>query len=545
MVKRFIFISLASLLFIVSAGYILTSLLLSEPPSVILITVESLRYDLITPESTPHLLQAGRKGVKFTRHRAVSGWTGSNIVSLLTGLTPFASGVHTRGQSVDPESLLPLELLNAAGYTVEGTQGFMMMDIYRNLGLQVKPEAADWLYSLSLLVNSGKPFFSWYHYLHTHLPYETIDGYETNTSKAIDHESLSPKVISRLQQVQKKSAIHDGQSSFLAADVPLIHELQLSSIKEFDDWFKRFWDFFLKSGLWRNTILVLTADHGDEHGERGLVGHASTTLAGHLHEEIIRVPLIIWLPTDVANNFPGHDPLLMTSHEDLMPTILELLGQNHQLSFEGRNVLGVSRNSTWMGMTSSGGFAEPDPGNVQYFEYGIISDPWKLLYRTGQGAVGAIRLYNLDADPGETGNVAADNPHLVGKLFHRLQEKIQARTIIPNDTKRDGMGGDGSADEPNWVHPAVEKTFSYDDLQGDFKLEWSGMADREYVLEYIAGTGDKQIRGFLNINGNTKKFGKISRRYWDTWVVPYSSFRIRVREKGGRWSRWLDLGARP
>ena len=275
------------------------------------------------------------------------------------------------------------------------------------------------------------------------------------------------------------------------------------------------------------------------------MGHASTTLAGHLYEEIIRVPLIIWLPAEVADQFPEPDPQLITTHEDIMPTVFGLLEQDHQLSFSGRNILGTSHNSTWMGMTSSGGFAEPDPGNVRYFEYGISSGPWKLLHRTDHRLNDSIRLYNLDADPGETDNIAADNPRLVAKLFSRLSEKIQARTIIPDDSKREGAGGDGSADEPLWVHPAVKETFSYDDLQGDFKLEWSGVADLEYILEYVAGTGDQQIRGSIDVYGTTKDFGKISRRYWETWVVPYNSFRIRVKEEGGSWSRWLDLKARP
>ena len=58
-------------------------------------------------------------------HRAVSGWTTANIVSLLTGLSPIAHGVHTRGQFVAPELDLPLEQLGAKGYAITGLQPFM------------------------------------------------------------------------------------------------------------------------------------------------------------------------------------------------------------------------------------------------------------------------------------------------------------------------------------------------------------------------------------------------------------------------------------
>ena len=88
--------------------------------------------------------------------------------------------------------------------------------------------------------------------------------------------------------------------------------------------------------------------------------------------------------------------------------------------------------------------------------------------------------------------------------------------------------------------------FTYDDLRGNFRLEWSGLADKEYVLQYVAGSGTHQISGLLDVQGTMKDFGKVSRRYWNTWVVPYSPFRIRVSESGsGNWSNWLDLAAKP
>ena len=47
---------------------------------------------------------------------------------------------------------------------------------------------------------------------------------------------------------------------------------------------------------------MLTTDHGEEHLERGQVGHASTTRNGHLHEELVRLPLIVWRPRSGASS---------------------------------------------------------------------------------------------------------------------------------------------------------------------------------------------------------------------------------------------------
>ena len=104
----------------------------------------------MTIENTPSLLKIAEQGTRFTNHRAVSGWTGTNIISLLTGLTPFESGVHTRGQSVSLNQNLPLYVLQRSGYQVEGIQGFMHMDIYRIMGLNILTETSD-LLSLNML----------------------------------------------------------------------------------------------------------------------------------------------------------------------------------------------------------------------------------------------------------------------------------------------------------------------------------------------------------------------------------------------------------
>ena len=93
-----------------------------------------------------------------------------------------------------------------------------------------------------------------------------------------------------------------------------------------------------------------------------------------------------------------------------------------------------------------------------------------------------------------------------------------------------------------WYYPAVRDIYRYDDMQGIFKLEWSGSEGKKYILEYIAGTGSRRVHGFLENDGPVKDFGPISRRYWNTWVVKYTPVRLRVREEGSmQWSAWLDI----
>lgn len=97
-----------------------------------------------------------------------------------------------------------------------------------------------------------------------------------------------------------------------------------------------------------------------------------------------------------------------------------------------------------------------------------------------------------------------------------------------------------------WLRPSRSGSYSYEELAGSFILQWSGAPDRDYLLDYRAGNGRKALTGTMAVRGSMKDFGTIDRRYWQTWIVPNSPFRLRVREVGGPgYSPWLELEARP
>ena len=97
-----------------------------------------------------------------------------------------------------------------------------------------------------------------------------------------------------MRAVMNQPTIRTGTVAFEPTDAAAVAALHAATYREFDAWFGNFWSFFQSSGLAANTILVVTADHGDEHLERGHVGHASTTHDGHLYEELVHIPLFIW-----------------------------------------------------------------------------------------------------------------------------------------------------------------------------------------------------------------------------------------------------------
>ena len=98
---------------------------------------------------------------------------------------------------------------------------------------------------------------------------------------------------------------------------------------------------------------------------------------------------------------------------------------------------------------------------------------------------------------------------------------------------------------PAWVFPERNGAYRYDDVEERFRLEWTGPADGTYIIQYEAGEGERMLAGELHATGTVKDFGVISRRYWNTWIVPLRTFRLRVGPAGGRgpWSEWRTLEA--
>lgn len=508
--------------------------------NVIVLTVESLRRDLVTADNTPHLLSAAKAGGRLTNHLAVSGWTGANIISILTGLSPFSAGVHTRGQSVDASALLPLEQLVEQGYSAEGIQGFMTMDIYKHLGLSVVDPGADLLYWLAGKQTTGTPFFLWYHYLYTHLPYPGLSNVQQNgTGFSIDDELPAE----RFQAITNQPAIHADEFIYKPEDVPVIGAMHAVAVREFDRWFAAFWEYFISSGMFRNTILIVTADHGDEHGERGQVGHASTTLAGHLHAEIVDLPFFYWFPERLQKSRRLREPPV-TSHIDIMPTLLDALGIEAAEELPGSNLFVEQSGEYWTGMTSGGGFAEKDPHNIEYYMYGVQQREWKLQWQRYATGTEKLFLYNTLVDEGETQNLASSMPDKVKVLQDLVKPLITGQVVRPVYFSSSVEEKRENGEKLYWVFPQEGGMFRYHELDGRFRLEWNGVPNQEYVIHYEAGTGIRKLSGNLEVEGPVKDFGTIGKRYWDTWVVPYSPYRIRVATAGeDNWSDWITLEA--
>lgn len=537
MFRRWFLLSLLGVALV--GGIALTVDELSRPSrlNVLVLTVESARVDALSPALTPNVMSlAESEGIRFTRHYAVSGWTASNIVSILSGLSPIEHGVHTRGESLAPAWPTALEALRADGWRVTGLQPFMVVDVFKNLGLEVEP-GVDLLYWLAGRAADRQPFVLWYHYVDTHLPYAPSAAYMPDWRYLLD--TADPAAESRLQHVLRDPVVPAGAVAFQPSDRPAIEALYQAGFREFDDWFRRLWQFLDQSGLRRNTVVVLTADHGEELLERGEVGHASTTRRAQLHEEIVRLPLIVWHP-DSAGRPSRID--WATDHLDVLPTILDWLGRESELVLEGRTLTEPPGDRAWMAMTSMAGYAEPAPDQLAQRLFARRQGDWKLILRQDGTAFTPVGLYNLSTDPEERVDLSAPHATKLEQLkagilasiagARRPRESAQTKTIV--------------GPTPEWVYPPRSGSYSYDDANGRFHLDWTGPTAARYIIQYQAGEGLFRIDGELEVTGNRKDFGEIDRRYWQTWITAYSPYRVRVGydSESPNWSEWIELQAR-
>jgi phosphoglycerol transferase MdoB-like AlkP superfamily enzyme len=106
-----------------------------------------------------------------------------------------------------------------------------------------------------------------------------------------------------------------------AAAYPGFEPNYAAQVLAFDRCFGQFVDYLKHTGLYDQSVVVLTSDHGESLGEDGRWGHGNA-----LHPELLRVPLIIHLPTDARSRFTADRSRVVFS-TDITPTLYQLTGQ--------------------------------------------------------------------------------------------------------------------------------------------------------------------------------------------------------------------------
>ncbi|WP_456478378.1 sulfatase [Geoglobus ahangari] len=433
--------------------------------NIVLITIDSLRYDAISDEYTPFISRLKDKGLFFERAYSLSSWTSPSVVGMLTSTYPLMYGgdLRIRYPRVSVAEILKSEGYATLGFTfhpyLDNKYGFGRgFDVYydeiRASDLEGMSNSSQskivgvikkvydsklmpkmlrnyiWLRMLYRRIVNRKlpyvpgfeintmvkdhledieePFFLWVHYLDTHFPYVPLES-----DKSMDR-------IAKVN-VEREKWFKFGRS----IDKHILNELKelyLIKTKEVDKYVGDLVNYFKEIGLYKDTIFVITSDHGEEFYEHGGFHHEMK-----LYEELIHVPLVI-----IGNKLKSKVISANVSHIDLFPTIFDILGIPKPREWIGKNML---LNKSHIVFSEEGqkhyGSAFVDHTvrlDISFAKIAILFDEWKYIRGSD-----SEELYNLERDPTESLDLAGNSEYgnildAFRNLYKRHLETVKTAT---------------------------------------------------------------------------------------------------------------------
>lgn len=408
-------------------------------PNVVLISIDSLRADHLSSygyprQTSPNIDRLAAEGVLFSQAISTTSWTLPSHVSLLTGLLPEAHGVQRPRHTLPGWPVTLAELMTAEGYQTAAVvsapflnssygmdQGFAFYDdesvafssnADSHVGTtapQVHEAAGEWLRA-----SQDERFFLFVHYWDVHYDYNPPPPYDTLFDPGYDGDINA-------NAFESNPRIHEGMP---ARDLAHIEALYDGEIAFTDDYIGQLLDLLEELDLTSNTLVILTADHGDEFFEHGNKGHYK-----NLHEEVLRIPLIMRLPGELPSGVRIDD---VVSLVDIAPTILDLVGVESRPPMQGRSLL------PWLSGESSE--AIPGTGYASFLERqaAVRSASEKYIYFL---STGRSQLYDLVADPQEQEDLAKQgetdsNPRAraaIAELVDWLNLQRDFRRSVPEE----------------------------------------------------------------------------------------------------------------
>ncbi len=410
---------------------------------VILISLDCLRSDHLScygydRDTSPNIDVLARDGVLFADSRAPSPWTLPSHVSMMTGLDTINHGVYTIDRSIDPRTPTLAELLKVKGFynaaftggvLVSGRFGFDRgFESYGTLGgvgdrdaaAQLCEKASRWIEH-----HLDRDFFLFLHTYQIHCPYKSEAPWDRRYVRE-DAALIGPRFrdFERFKPVSEEIrrdivGLYDGEIRY--TDESLIRPL-VAKLKDL--------------GIYDRTMIVLTADHGEEFSEH------KAWLHGHsVYEEVVRVPLIVKFFGSRNAGRTVHRPVYGV---DVTPTIIEELGfKLPGTILDGRSLRRLADGGEGeAGNGARHGISDLASRSVDKHiprKVALVRPPYKFIhnepyspedlafFKNPPPPLAEVEVFDLSRDPGETRNLAAERPELARKFRALLRERYKPR----------------------------------------------------------------------------------------------------------------------
>jgi arylsulfatase A-like enzyme/Tfp pilus assembly protein PilF len=367
-------------------------------PSVVFITIDTLRADHLgcygyKQIRTPNIDALAGESFRFERAYTPVPVTLPAHTAIFTGTYPTLSGMHDfSGNKLNPKQPTLASVLKQQGYATGAVLGSAVLDSRFGLnqgfdfyydhfdfnrlqesnleemerpGNVVTDVALEWLGK-----NAKNKFFLWMHLYDPHYPYRPPAPYSE----------------------QYKDRLYDGEIAFADAQVG------------------RLIAYLKAKGLYRNTLIVLSGDHGESLGEHGEKTHGFFIYNATLH-----IPVLIHLPGATTARTVSE----LICLPDLMPTMLRILNIDVPPGVQGRNLMPLLAAKK---ENSASLYAETFLPRL-HFNWSELRSVETEKYQFIEAP--KPELYDLAADPGETHNLYGDKKAVAEELHARLSALIR------------------------------------------------------------------------------------------------------------------------
>jgi len=355
-------------------------------------------------DTTPEIDRLAAEGVVFERVYTPAVYTLGAMSSVWTSQYPDRHHSEVSFSARLPKDRLTLaELLSAQGVhtagfvanAVAGTlfgfdRGFSEFhEVFRTLGS--RGDVFRQVLPGFFRDNRDRRFFAYVHFREPHFPYDPEPPFDTRFGR----DGPIPKAVRRDSRFFQD--VNQGRRPFSEEEREHLVRLYDGNLAFADQEVGAIVRALDQEGLLERTVVIVAADHGEELLEHGWIGHNV-----QVFEPSVRVPLVIRFPrgTGPANRrVPALSDLL-----DIAPTIADVfavLGKGgSDREFQGRSLLPVIEGAPGKpAVLSRSVWDRP--------RYALRDERFKFFYDT---RTGEERLYDLETDPGESRDVASEEP---------------------------------------------------------------------------------------------------------------------------------------
>ncbi len=379
-----------------------------EPPKyVVLFVMDSLRADRVKPwdssarPEVPTFEKLAETSAVFMQHYVQGNESRVSHASLWSSLYPIKHSMIGSSEKLDLKWTTIDEVAKAAGKFTAGAtaNGYVepkrwgfgtAWDAYSNhihdeLGLR-----ADDILEKGLKFVGGKQE-PWFLYL------GTVDTHVSWRAKEPWLSKYDPGYTGRFADVFSggdagKAA--SGAMKLTDREIEHVRAIYDSNVSYQDEVLGKLVAKLEEAGIWDKTMLIITADHGDEQWEDGRVGHGASS-----RDMLVHVPLLVRYPPMVKPGKVSEGSELI----DVVPTIADALGVQMDAEWQGESLLPVS----W---GVGGGYPRMSLSSMYEDSHGARIGHWKVRINGGSGT----KVFDLGRDAAEMKNIAGDPSAQVG-----------------------------------------------------------------------------------------------------------------------------------